>query len=111
MMYCIEEALYAYEPKPVPQLDSSGNIISYSYPAVLPCTLSHSDELRVKSYPNELGCSADPDDVQGFAATLDVINSNRNLKTSGLSPIGKDECDATRQVSNALSHSVNSNSK
>lgn len=94
---------YAYEPKPVPKLDRDGNIVGYDYPQVLPCTLAESEELRVKSYPNELGCSADPNDVQGFQAALDVINANRNTKTSGLSPIGKDECDATRQVSEACS--------
>lgn len=94
---------YAYEPKPIPKTDSDGNIIGYVYPQVLPCTLAESEDLRVKSYPNELGCSADPNDVQGFQATLDIINANRNTKTSGLSPIGKDECDATRQVSESVS--------
>lgn len=95
--------IYAYEPKPVPKFDSDGNIIGYDYPQVMPCTLAESEDLRVKSYPNEIGCSADPNDVQGFQSALDIINANRNTKTSGLSSIGKDECDATRQVSDAIS--------
>ena len=99
-----KDDIFAYEPKPIPLLDADGNIIGYDYPKVLPCTLEESDDLRVKSFPNELGCSADPKDVQGFQATLDVVNANRNTKTSGLSPIGKDECDATRQVSDAFSN-------
>lgn len=102
--FSFKDDFYAYEPKPVPVFDVDGNVIKYDYPIVSPCTLEQSDDLRVKSFPNELGCSADPSDVQGFQATLDVINQNRNTKTSGLSPIGKDECDATRQVSDALSN-------
>lgn len=106
MNYDVSDAVYSYEPKPVPKYDPDGNIIGYDFPQVMPCNLEASEELRVKSFPNELGCSADPENVQGFQQTLDIINSNRNIKTSGLSPIGKDECDATRQVSEALKASV-----
>lgn len=106
MKYDVSEDIFAYEPIPVPKTDSDGNCIGYDYPPVMPITVSGSDDLRKKSFPNEIGCSADPNDVAGFQASLDVINSNRNIKTSGLSPIGKDECDATRQVESALSQSV-----
>lgn len=96
------DGCYSYEPKPVPKTDADGNIIGYDFPQVLPCTLAQSDDLRVKSFPNELGCTADSDNVSGFSATLDIINKHRNVKTSGLSPIGDDDCGMMSTVADAV---------
>ena len=99
------DGVYFYEPKQTPVLNDNGEIIGYESPLVTPCTLRESEDLRVKSAPNELGCSADPDNVQGFAATLDIINANRNTKTSGLSPVGQDDCGMMSEVSDAIKKS------
>lgn len=97
-----KDAYYAYEPVSVPEYDADGNIIGYYFPKVMPCTLDESETLRIHSSPNELGASADPSNVDGFGAAVEIINANRNLKTSGLSPVGQDDANMMQQVSEAL---------
>lgn len=106
MKYDVSEDIFAYEPMPIPKTDADGNCIGYDYPPVMPTNVFGSNELRKKTFPNEIGCSADPENVAGFQSALDVINANRNTKTSGLSPIGKDEADATCQVDTALRQNI-----
>lgn len=96
---------YYYQPLSTPIFDDDKNIIGYEYPRVMPCTLKESDSLREKPFPNEKGCSADPSNVDGFAATLKIIDENRNVKTSGMSPVGQDDCGMMNEVSQALSKS------
>lgn len=93
---------YVYEPKPIPITDSEGNVIGYEYPPVIPCPLVDSEDKRVKSFPNELGCTADRDNVAGFSAAVDVINAHRNTKTSGLSPVGQDDCGMMAEISSTI---------
>lgn len=100
-----KDCYYAYEPVSVPEYDADGNIIGYHFPKVLPCTLDDSESLRTHTSPNELGASADPSNVDGFGAAVEIINANRNLKTSGLSPVGQDDANMMQQVSAALKDS------
>lgn len=83
---------YFYEPKKIPVVDKEGNVIGYDCPPVQCRPLAETDSLRVKSFPNELGCSANPENVEGFQATLEILNAHRNTRTSGLSAIGSDDC-------------------
>lgn len=93
---------YPYEPKQAPVFDSLGNVIRYESLPAVPLTLAQSDEIRVKSYPNELGLTADKENPQGFASLLDLINAHRNIKTSGVSIIGQDTCGLMSAVGEAL---------
>ena len=85
-------AVYAYEPIGEPVFDDYNNIIAYKQPLYSPVPYVKTEDLRRHNYPNELGCSADPKNVSGFAATVEVINASRNMRTSGISQIGADDC-------------------
>ena len=105
------QCFFTFEPKPVPRTDRDGNVVGYDYPDVMPCTLYESDDLRVKRFPNEKGCTADPSNVQGFQETLKIINEHRNTRTSGLSEIGNDACGMMEYVESVVRNSKTSNSK
>ena len=82
-----------FEPKKTPELDSSGCIIGYNSPRVFACSLKDSDGIREKVFPNELGMSADPNNITGFRALVDLINQNRNLSGNPIFFTGADDAE------------------
>jgi hypothetical protein len=96
--------LLYYEPKRVPEMDNDGNIIGYKNPAAFALPLSQSNLLREKTAPAELGLSADPENVQGFRATLDMINSYRNVKSDCFEVFGCDDLSVVERYSHFVEH-------
>lgn len=96
--------LLYYEPKRVPELDNDGNIIGYKNPAAFALPLSQSTILREKTAPAEFGLSADPENVQGFRATLDMINNFHNVKCDDFEVFGCDDLSVVERYSHFVEH-------
>lgn len=103
----MKRPLYYYEPKSLPVFDDMGNIVGYQNPPALPLPLALSEPMRVKSAPNELGLSGDPNNVTGYKATIDLLNNARELKGTFVKPEGSDDLSVMEKV-DKLSRAVKS---
>lgn len=94
--------LFFYEPKLVPILDDSNNIIGYGNPMATALPLSKSKDLRIITSCNERGLSCDPNNVTGFQALLDTLNQNRNLQGFSHELIGSDDLSVMQRLTSNL---------
>ena len=86
-----------FEPKPVPVLDDAGNVVDYTLPKLCCMPFKQAEQFRQKIWPNELGMSADPNNVEGFRVLVDLINQNRNLRGNGIVELNSDDASAVLQ--------------